>query len=114
MFHDGRDPPRLDGRGGVCLSLEFAPLPEETSPRPRELDVSQDRLGITHVELLLRQVFSVRGVLESQPAPVVPRELVLIMVEGQTAEAEVRVVVTDAGAHLTPIPLALLNPVLVT
>ena len=53
------------------------------------------------------------GGLEAEAAPVAPGGLVVAVVEGEAADAEVGVVVAHARAHPAPAPLALVHAVLV-
>ena len=53
------------------------------------------------------------GGLEAEAAPVAAGGLVVVVVEGEAADAEVWVVVAHAGAHPPAAPLALVNAVLV-
>ena len=53
------------------------------------------------------------GGLEAEAAPVAAGGLVVVVVEGEAADAEVGVVVAHAGAHPPPAPLALVDAVLV-
>ena len=94
VLHDGRDSPGLNGRGCVVLTSVLALTSGEN------LHVSEDRLGVTDVEGVLRgQLLVVGSGLEPETSPVVLDSSVVRVVEWKTFDTEVGMEVTDATSH---------------